>query len=158
MLHDVKMIDDHVGLGEAKLDCRAIQRAHIHTHGLDSIWITEPFEGDDLCLFASDTHFQHLLSFQVIQDGLILVTLATCKLINLQKMRGVQRLLFIQAQSFSLECSQGNDLETFFNKAWTDSSTLSDMRNGLSASLLADLFSEPCSRELAERVWILYTE
>jgi hypothetical protein len=54
--------------------------------------------------------------------------------------------VFIQAQSFSLECLQGNCLKTLLNKAWTDSGDLGDMRDGLGAGLLPDLFSQAHGR------------
>lgn len=74
------------------------------------------------------------------------MSFATSKLINTQKLRGAQRLVFIQAQSFSLDYLEGNGLETLLNKAWTDSGGLGDMRDGLGAGLLADLFSQAHSR------------
>ena len=147
MLNDVKMIDDNVRVGQAELDRWAIRSAHIHTHGLDCIRITEPFEQCyDLFLFASSAHFQHLTSFQIAEDRVIAVSFATSKLINTQNRRGAQRQVFIQAQSFALDCLEGNGLETLLNKAWTDSGGLGDMRDGLGAGLLADLFSQAHGR------------
>ena len=61
-------------------------------------------------------------------------------------MRGAQRQVFIYAQSFSLDCLEGNGLETLLNKAGTDSGGLGDMRDGLSAGMLADLFSQAHGR------------
>src|SRR5947209_20227679 len=61
-------------------------------------------------------------------------------------MRGAQRQLFIQAQSFSLDFLEGTGVETLLNEAWTDSGGLGDMRDRLGAGMLADLFSQAHSR------------
>ena len=57
-----------------------------------------------------------------------------------------QRQVFIHAQSFSLDCLEGNGLETLLNKAWIYSGGLGDMRDGLGESTLTDLFSQAHGR------------
>jgi hypothetical protein len=74
------------------------------------------------------------------------VSFATSKLIKTQNMRGAQRRVFIHAQSFPLDCLEGNGLETLLNKAWTHSGGLGDMRDGLGTGTLTDLFSQAHGR------------
>ena len=147
MPNDMKMIDDNLRLGQAELDRWAIRCTHIHTHGLDGIRITEPFEPCyNLLLFASSAHFQHLTSFQIAEDRVIAVSFATSKLINTQKMRGVQRQVLIYTQSFVFDCLEGNGLKALLHKAWANSGGLGHMRDRLGAGLLADLFSQAHGR------------
>lgn len=147
MLNDVKMIDDNVCFWQAELDRWAIRSAHMHTHRFDGIGIAEPFEERyDLFLFASRAHFKHATSFQIAEDRVITVPFAARELINTQKLRRAQRLLFIPAQSLALEFLEGHALETLLHKTWTDSGSGGDMRDGLGAGLLADRFSQACGR------------
>lgn len=50
--------------------------------------------------------------------------------------------MFIHPQSFSIDCLEGNGLETLLNKVWADSGGIGYMRDGLGAGALADRFSQ----------------
>lgn len=141
------MIDDNVSVGQAELNRQAIRCTHIHTHRFDRIRFPEPFkQRNDFFLFASSTHFQYLTSDQIAKDCIRVMPLAACILINSKKLRGVERLLLIQLQSFSFQFLECHGLETLLHEARTHSCGSSDMRKRLRASQRADLLAQTGGR------------
>lgn len=147
LVHDRKVIDHDVRLREAKLDCWAKRSTPIHTHGLHSIRIAEPFQQSrDVFEFASRTHFSHLTGFQIAYNRVRAMAVPRSKLVNSQKTRRMEGLIFLHRQSFALDFLGGNGFKAVVHHMMTHPTRFGHMRYGLDRGLFATHLSEAFRR------------